>query len=300
MKLSDPQYIAVDKEDQSRYSYDFLDFLDIPTKTDYTLISIGSGTNIFELYDNIVMFWTELPNCLMHAENSNGDFNKTFRLQDKFVKILTDCPFSSEYFNKKYNYDKFQHVFLPINLKYIPSQTEKFFDIYHTGHYFNSPIRFTFPMLSQKFKFCSVGRDHGSYSGVSYERKLELNAKSKISIVHGLLEWQNKGVISQFENHKSFELVNEYGIVPQFKTRTLEAAMSKSLILSFRDPWNMIESYFEKDEFMYWTDLKDLEEKINHILSHYDDYIPMIEKAYNRVINNYTREIFFEKFLKNI
>jgi hypothetical protein len=300
MKLSDPQCYAVAEEDQSRYSYDFSDFLNIPTKTDYTLITIGSGTKIYDLYENMVMFWTELPNCLIHAENSDCEYHKTFKVQDKFIKILTDCPFSCEYFNKKYNYDKFQHVFLPINLKYVPPQTDKFFDVFYTGHNFNSPIRFSFRMLSEKFKFCSVGRDHAPYSGVSYKDKLFLNSKSKISIVHGLLEWQNTNVISQFKYHKAFDLLNEYKMVPQFKTRTLEAAMSRSLILSFKDPWNMIESYFEKDEFMYWTDLKDLEEKVNHIITHYDDYTPMIEKAYNRVVNNYTREIFFEKFLKNI
>lgn len=302
MKISDPKYIQVHPEDGSRFSHDFNDFVDIPTKSEYTLIPIGSygGSNIYDIYDKIVVFYAELPNALSYR-NDDSEFKK-FISQNNFYKILTDCQFSVDYFNQ-YVPNRFEKVFLPINPKYIPEQTEKCFDVYYTGHYFNSPIKFIFRTLDEKFKFCSVGRDHGKYSNCSYKQKLFLNAKSKISIVHGLLEWNlqdRSSAKNYFQGHKAFDLVEQYGIVPQIKTRTLEAAMSKSLILNYKDPWNLIELYFEKDEFIYWTDLKDLEEKINHIISHYDDYIPMIEKAYNRVISNYTNKIFFEKFLKNI
>lgn len=297
MKISNSIYYAVPTEDQSIYAYDFSDYIDYKTKTDYTLISIGSGTKVYELYDNIVLFWTELPNCLIHAKNPLSDYNKTMEVQNKFVKILTNCPFSVEYFNQKYNYDKFQYVFTPINVKYIPTQTEKVYDVFYTGHYSN-PISFCYPILD-KFNFCFVGRDWGKHRGVSYKEKLILNSKSKISIVHGLLNWPDISTKDLFPEHDAFKLI-EHNIVPQIKTRTLEAAMSKSLILTLHDPWNIIESLFEPDEFVYWYDNEDLEKKIKHILQNYNDYIPMIEKAYRRVVDNYTTNHFFEKYLKNI
>jgi hypothetical protein len=305
MKISDKKYIKVSEEDGSRYSHDFWDFIDIPTITDYTLIPIGSygGSDIYDIHDNIVLFYTELPNCLQFRNNQGNELAKILSLHTKFNKILTDCEFSVNYFNEKFNFNKFCKVFLPINPKYIPTQTEKCFDVYYTGHYFNSPIKNVFSVLNEKYNFCSVGRDHGRYAGCSHVKKLSLNAQSKISIVHGLLEWPGHdihNVKNELKGHKGFDLVDKYGIVPQIKTRTFEAAISKSIILSLYDPWNLIESYFEKDEFVYWYNVDDLQEKINDILSNYDKYIPMAEKAYNRVVNNYTNKIFFEKYLKNL
>ena len=81
----------------------------------------------------------------------------------------------------------------------------------------------------------------------------------------------------------------------------MEAAISKSVILSLHDPWNMIESYFEPGvDFIYWYDEKDLEEKIRHISEHYEDYLPMVENAYNKVINNWTTRHFFDTYLRNL
>jgi hypothetical protein len=303
MKISDEKYIKVSPEDGSRFSHDFTEFKNIPTKSDFTLIPVGSygGSDIYDFYDKMVLFYTEWPNGFA-IRNDTSEYKKIFSLSDKFVKILTDCPFSVEYFNTKYNFNKLERVFFPINPKFIPEETEKTFDVYYTGHYFNSPIKFCFSTLNDKFNLCFVGNDYGKHSGCSYKQKIHLNSKSKISIVHGLLEWpvyDRKNVRDCFPDHRAFDLVEEYGVVPQIKTRTFEAAMSKSLILNFYDSWNLIESYFEPDEFLYWYDLKDLEEKIHHIVNNYEDYIPTIEKAYNRVTTKYTTQSFFEKYLRN-
>ena len=155
--------------------------------------------------------------------------------------------------------------------------------------------------IMQKFKLCIVSCIHGTHPNVSYVEKLKLNAQSKISIVHSLLSWPDSDrewTFNEYKNHKAFELVKSHGIVPQIKTRVFEAAASKSVILSLKDPWNMIESFFSKDEFVYWTDESDLEEKIKYILSHYNEFEPMVTKAYNRLITNYTTKQFFENYLK--
>lgn len=342
MKCADSKYISLPSFDQSRYSCDFTEYELTPTKTDYTLVSIGSHPEVFNAYDNIVLLWMELPNCLVHDDTSNlGHYTKVTNNLDKIKKIFTNCPFSVEYFNNYYNTDKFEFAFSPFNSKYILPTDKKIYDVFHTGNVSNSAIADYLPIL-EKFNSCFVGADYGEsmivniantykspsyinqitesnakyygkmvaktlislkYSGVDYLKKLELNSQSKVSIVHGLLKWpeNKKYVTKKFIGHKAFELIDKCNYIPQIKSRTLEAAACKSIILSLQDPWNMIESYFEKDkDFIYWTNSDDLEEKIRYILSHYDEFQPMADHAYNTLMNNFTTECFFNQYLKNL
>jgi spore maturation protein CgeB len=89
--------------------------------------------------------------------------------------------------------------------------------------------------------------------------------------------------------------------MPQIKSRVFEAAFNRSLILCFRDHWNVIEYFFEPDkEFIYFDNIHDLEDKIKYILQHYDFYQDIIDNAYNKAINNYTVDHFVEKYLEPI
>jgi len=155
----------------------------------------------------------------------------------------------------------------------------------------------------EKYNPCFVCHNYGNHQGVNYTEKLTLNSKSKISITHGLLKWppQFNCMADLYYDNEAFKLIKTHGIVPQFKTRNLEAAASKSLILCLYDPWNIIEEYFTPNvDFIYWYNIKDLEEKIQYILNHYDDYQPMIENAYNKLINNFTTKHYFDKYLKDL
>lgn len=283
--------------DQYNYSYEFEQFESIPTKTDFNFVHVLPQSKVFEDLDNFVVLQVELPNCLLEGKLDNIDI---FRYDYKIKKIISNCPFSVEYFNKHFNYDKFIYGYIPFNPKYTPVHGKKIYDIYHTGHAHNSAIRYLFPFI-KKFNSCFVCADYGENQGIGYQEKLALNAQSKISIVHGLIKWPDKckTIADKFPGHKAFNLVKEYGIAPQTKTRIFEAAESKSLMLCLYDPWNMIELFFEPGkDFIYWTDEKDLEEKIYHILTHYDDYQPMIEHAYDKLVNNFTLKHFFETYLK--
>lgn len=298
MRVMDQKYNAMAPEDYMTHMFDFIPLENIPTKTDYLFINKGPNPEAYKVYDNIVAFSIEYPNCLILKGDNTHHYDMMGK-QHKFIKFLTICPYSVDYFNKFYNFDKFQHVFLPFNLKFIPTPQEKTFDVFYVGN-IPTPIDEIFPVM-KKFKPCVVAFSGGTHPNQTFVNKLNLNSQSKISIVHGLLRWCDTSTPDVFPDHEAFTLVKEYGIVPQFKMRTLEAAACRSLILCKRDPWNHIEYYFEPDvDFLYWDKSDDLEEKINHILNHYDDYIPMIENAYDKLINNFTVECFFDKFLKNL
>jgi spore maturation protein CgeB len=134
---------------------------------------------------------------------------------------------------------------------------------------------------------------------------LQLYSKSKIALIHNLLFPSSADIprYRQFPNsdkNKAFDLLN-YGLMPQIKSRVIEAAFNKSLILCFKDHWKIIEKLFEPDvDFIYFNDNNDLKEKTQYILNNYDDFKFMTENAFNKAINNYTTQHFFEKFLKPI
>jgi hypothetical protein len=154
---------------------------------------------------------------------------------------------------------------------------------------------------------------------ITNQEKLKLISESKVTVVHNLLFYNAVGVrqIQRFFNYKEnkafelipnknilrsildFVLMKEY-VVPQQKTRLFEAALCRSLILCRKDHWNMVEKFFTPDkEFVYYEKGK-LKEKIKEVLSNYDDYKNVIENAYQRASKEYSTDVFFTKYLKNL
>jgi hypothetical protein len=298
----DRKYSALGSWDQSLYAYEFEPFECIPTKSNFNLIHSLPNPVIFETLDDLVILQFEFPNCLVGGDSEKVD---CFKYNSKVKKIITTCPFAVEYFNRKYNYDKLEFGFTPFNPKYTPNHGKKLYDVYFTGHIFNCPpiIRQVLPIMEQQYKTCFVCADYGTNQNISYQEKLALNAQSKVSIVYSCLHWPTQFLpaISKFEGYEAFSHVYQDQTAPQMKTRIIEAVASKSLIICLQDHWNLIESYFEEGkDFLYWKTPEDLNEKIHYILSHYDDYQPMIEHAYEVLINNFTTLHFFNNYLKDL
>jgi spore maturation protein CgeB len=242
------------------------------------------------------------PRVVLSLEEPNfctvGHHIDTFNTADL---ILSLCPYTSE------TLDNRQFVFFPYPEDLIPSTFEKEFDIIYSGHYHGNLIpKFIETISKFNYRFVNYNNSHlVTNVGCSYNEKLKLYSKSKIALIHNLLFPSLSDVprYKQFTNanqNKAFDLL-DYGLMPQIKSRLLEAAFNKSLILCFKDHWKIIEKLFEPDkEFIYFENNEDLKEKINYILNNYDNFKPVVENAFNKAINNYTTQHFFEKFLKPI
>ena len=88
--------------------------------------------------------------------------------------------------------------------------------------------------------------------------------------------------------------------MPQFKTRIHEAAISRTLNLVRRDNWNVIEDFYEPDgEFIYFDNEEHLSEKIQYILSNWNDYQKVIDNAFQKSLK-YTTNQFVSKIQKDI
>lgn len=251
----------------------------------------------------------------LNIEEPNGFFSPgltSYHFEDVIDKSFTICPFTTKWYNKKQNNNKRTAVFYPFNEELIPKSYEKKRDVIYIGTAVSDEIDMVLKIIKKyKYYHLSIPRFPGStHNDVLYKKKIELLSESKIAVVHNILfprishlrcaERHWSGILTE---NKCFEKVNiNKGncIVPQLKTRTFESAFCKTLILCRKDPWNIIENFFEPDkEFIYFERGK-LKEKIDEILKNYDKYLPIIENAYEKAINNYTTKCFFEKYLKNL
>jgi hypothetical protein len=218
-------------------------------------------------------------------------------------KVLTLCPYTAA------SIDNRIPIFFPFNEKYIKTKFDKKFDIVYSGHYHN-------PLLSDLIKvihdggvdYRVINSSNDIYTtnpNCSYLEKLELYSQSRMTLCHNLLfvSEQNIPRYKQFlnaDNNLAFAHL-DHSIMPQIKSRVFEAAFNKSVILCLKDPWNIIEMFFEPEtEFVYFENEFDLLEKISYIKNNYNEFQPMVEKAYQRAINNYTTQHFYNQYLKEL
>lgn len=285
----------------------FLDFSKFENQAgDYLLLQGLPQWVLVEKYrgNKIVYLNFEEPNGLFSNNLSCHTFEKDL------YKIFTICPYIAEWLNGKFNTERRELAFIPFNKDYIPNPTQKVFDVIYTGGIHANHVVDAIKHVLQ-FKHCVVSYNPAPYVthiDPDYKTKLELISQSKITLVHNLLEPRPthiKNALAIYPdalNCKAYSLVkNSVMLAPQLKTRGFEAAFCKSLILCLRDPWKLFEQYFEPDkEFLYYNNVKELPNLVSKIVNNYDQYKPIIENAYNRAINNYTTEHFFNKFLKDL
>ena len=93
---------------------------------------------------------------------------------------------------------------------------------------------------------------------LTFQEKISLVANTKISVCYNIVHVNPEHIphIQSYDNwqhNKAFSEVGKTNIMPQFKTRMHEAAISKTLNLVYKDNWNIAEQYYEPDkEFLYF------------------------------------------------
>ncbi len=243
--------------------------------------------------EKVVLMFIEEPNEFF----VRGRMAVEYVGNSRFDKQLTICPYTAKWAPKR------EYVFFPFDRRY-EIHPEKKYDVTYSGGIHHQFILDAVNAMSRfNYQFISFNRHPlVTFSGGTYQDKLRMIAESKIQVVHNLLfptpsQIVNVKSIPNYRNNEAFSNIDS-GFVPQQKIRALESAFLKTLILCKHDEWNVIETMFEKDEFVYWYDAKDLEEKIAYITSNFHEFEPMIEKAYNKAISQYTVEKFIESFVR--
>ena len=291
--------------DVLEWEWNFDKYVREQTKTDFVLapavFSFGHLRD-GQLKDERVVYL-----CL---EEPNGFFIPTthsvYEFEDRLQRILTICPFTRDWGNKRNGEEKRKYVWIPYPEDKIPPQVEKDIPAAYVGNLFNGETGI-YAKAAKDAGGVSISLQAGpliTHVHLKFAEKMQLLARSKVAIVHNLLFFDGAHM-NTIHNHpgdllrdnRAFERGDKEGIAPQLKTRIFESAFSGCLLLCRRDPWNLIEDWFPADEFVYF-DTPKLDETLRDVLNNWKDYAPIAERARQRALKNYTCEHFFEKYLR--
>jgi hypothetical protein len=226
--------------------------------------------------------------------NKGDSYGRLARKQvEYFDEIYTICPFTINWHRRTTGDSRYRYIFHPFDGSYAPTDFEKTADICYFGGV-HGPKHEAFVQGMTKFNYRLISMQPHSlitHHNVPHHTKLDLVAQTKISLCYNMLpltEQHAAALINQYhqwEDNKAFGLLPSF-MAPQYKCRAAEAAFCKSLLLVKRSPWKLIEHYFEPDkEFIYFDTVEEMQDKVADILSNYEQYQEIIDRAYKKSLN---------------
>lgn len=289
---------------------------------DFTLIEAGFTKplywNEYGLSKEQLHEYRSKPVVLLEFEEPNkylvGDYPEAYHKD--FYRILTLCPYTAAWQNKKQNVNTWVPIFFPVEERYIKPKTKKTIDILYSGHLYAKELKQDLQELT-KFNYSIISNSSDpivTHKSVSYEEKMSLYAQSKITLVHNIIYkpyihrivniwlsgdyWNNKAFVQVPSPWRFWELFTKDIHIPQLKSRVFEAAFSRSLILCRRDEFNVIEQFFVPEKEFIYYEPGELSSTISSILANYGTYEKIADRAYNRAIKQYTVKSFVKKYLQ--
>lgn len=207
------------------------------------------------------------------TEEQTWELDSTDKYLNHVEKILTICP------SKLTKRDKREFVFFPFNKDLIPTEFEKKYDAIYTGYANGSHVEIILNSIRKfNYRYVSFSNIPGvtTDSNVTYSQKLNLISQSKCCVVHNLVS----------------------NNTPQLKSRPFEAAFCKSLMLVYKDSFNIIEDWFTPNEdFIYFENERELTDIIFDVKNNCEKYQNIISNAFEKSLKEYTTEKFIEKYI---
>jgi len=272
------------------YTYDQYERYDDGSSSDALFIGYNASLN-----ESIKSFYSDYERKSYINQEAPCSFFTTdnaITSQEYFDRVFTICPYTAKWMNGK-GKTQYIPVLQPYNedmfVKYRPF-TEKTKDVFYQGGLY-SPVHAQMidMMKGYNYVFTSLFRNDGvTHRKISSVRKWDLLASSKCSIGINLL-YPSKGHIANIKTYDDWSSNEAFrheslDVIPQMKTRVIEAAICGTLNLVMRDDWNVIEHWFNTDEFIYWDTIEDLKSIIDDVIINYRQYEPIVERAYQKVL----------------
>lgn len=258
------------------------------------------------------MFFNNWAPCEF-AQPADHNNMKPTQYDHRFDIVYSICPYSNIWLNGLGLGREYKDIFYPYNQNIIPSHHEKKYDvIYHGGIHGKEHIDCLEVMSKHNYQYLTmtkhINQTTANYLWFSTQRDLQFKekitqvAKSKVSICYNVVHAlpQHIPVIHSQPDWKKNEAFAELDsmLMPQFKTRMHEAAISKTLNLVYRDAWQVANLYYTPDEdFIYFDNKKDLTNKLKDITNDWDNYSQIVENAFQKA-QKYTTENFVEHIRK--
>jgi hypothetical protein len=234
----------------------------------------------------------ELPNGFLipHVRELNINI-----YEKKYDKIFTICPHTVKIRNKVLGKELYQYTYYPSPYSWT-TINEKIYDVIYVGggsdYFLDDRIK--------KYNYLVVNRYNEIYTNVynvTFREKLDLISKSKVAIVHNIIRADFFDYRIGEEFIKTSDFLG-YPAITQHKSRVIEAARCKSLILCKEDGFNIIEDFLTPNiDFIYFNEYN-FTEVLDDVLLNYEKYQFIIENAFNKVENFYNIKNFYEDYIK--
>lgn len=271
----------------------------------------------YKKYDKKAFWNLEHPCAWYHGNKGYAAISAN--MDKYFQKIFTICPYTAEWLNSLQNKNVFVPTYHTFNTEYIVDKKEdKEYDVIYWGGLFHQThMKFIDAMKDFKYNFLSLGsnewastcRGHGyekyiTHTSVPRKQMWDMIRKTKICLItnHAYLRPDQVENVKSIKNWKKCEafcdLDNMW--VPQYKTRMIESAVSRTLMLVKKNPWKVDSLWFEpENEFVYFEKDEELPALIQHISSNWHQYENIVENAFNKA-KNYTTENFINLVKKEL
>ena len=210
--------------------------------------------------------------------------------ENQFDKIFSICPYTVKWRNSIDVANRYEFVGYPLDIDYLDdfnffdNRNREFDVIYHGGIHGRHHEEMMSIIKYFRYAYCTLSYSinaltrkyipFATHVDLNYTDKLNLIASSKASICFNLCHTfpGQKEQIRKWERmlggcNEAFSDLNS-GIFPQFKTRFTEAAAVGTINLVYKDCWNVVENFFEKDvDFFYFSTYAELAELIDFVKS---------------------------------
>ena len=229
-----------------------------------------------------------------------------------FTEIYSICPYTSDWLNTTRGNSRYRPIFYPYNKRTVPEVQDKKYDvIYHGGIHGQEHVDCLNVMRAFNYRYCTMNHHINTHThallplatnvNLNFQQKINLVSQSKVSVCYNLVHISPEHLPCikshpKWNKNEAFSEVDKWNVMPQFKTRIHEAAISKTLNLVMKDKWNIIERYYEPGkEFLYFENAHDLRDMITAILDDWELYQSIIFNAYEKAksyeVENFLSEI---------
>ena len=268
-----------------------------------------------ENYKTRAFFNNWSPCEFAQHQDHNGRSSTTYDRDFNFIYSI--CPHSVAWLNSLNLGREYKEIFYPYNKDIVPDEEEKIYDvIYHGGIHGKEHIECLEAMSKHNYQYLTmthnINQTTMNYMWFSTQRDLEFKekikevAKSKISVCYNIAHVfpHHIPIIKSqphWEQNEAFTSIDKASaVMPQFKTRMHEAAISKTLNLVFRDEWHIADRCYKPGEdFIYFDNARDLAQKMKDVIGDWENYAPMVESAYQKA-KQYTTDKFVEQIRSQI
>ena len=270
-------------------------------------------------YKNKIFFNGEQPCAYTNPSMYIG--NRSTDIANKFTDIYTICPCTADWANDLYNNgeEKFKPILFPIDKPHIATEWEKTYDAIFYGSICGQDHVDVVNTISKfKHKFLTLGVEHWYPNeplknvenlgnlitdiNISTFEKWKILSQTKVVPIYNQLYIHDQHIknIKRYDNweaNRAWSHIDEKR-APQLKPRVTEAALFKMLMLVKRDPWNLIEYWYEPGkDFIYFDSIEELEDLIAETTTNWEKYQPIVENAYKKAAANYTTEAILERMI---